>query len=140
VAVPDLRHHLQEALGDAHVLERELPAGGMSRLFLATERSLQRQVLIKLLPPELASEVSAERFRRGIQVAAKLHHLHVVQVLHAGEAGDLLHYTTPLVEGETLRAKLAREGELPVAEAVRVVRTLPTRCAMHTSTACCTET
>ena len=63
MAVPDLRDYLQEALGEAYVLQRELAAGGMSRLFLATERALQRRVVVKLLPPELASEVSAERFR-----------------------------------------------------------------------------
>src|SRR5918911_2181860 len=117
-----LRDELQAALGAAYTLERELGGGGMSRVFLAEETALGRAVVIKVLPPEMSGAVSAERFRREIQLAAKLHHPHVVPVLHAGEAGELPYYTMPLVEGETLRSKLAREGELPVTEAVRILR------------------
>jgi serine/threonine-protein kinase len=94
----------------------------MSRVFAATELGLSRQVVIKVLPPELAAGLSVDRFQREIQLAASLQHPHIVPLLSAGQAGDLLFYTMPLVEGESLRARLAREGELPVAEAVRVLR------------------
>jgi serine/threonine-protein kinase len=118
----DLRERLQSALGTNYSLERELGGGGMSRLFLATERSLERQVVVKLLPPELASEVSAERFRREMLVTAKLRHPHILPVLSAGAKDGLLFYVTPYVAGESLRHRLARERRLPVVEAVRVLR------------------
>ena len=104
------------------MLERELGGGGMSRVFLAQETSLGRKVVIKVLPPDLAVGLSVDRFRREIQLAASLQHPHIVPLLSAGQADDLLYYTMPLVEGESLRARLEREGELPIAEAIRVLR------------------
>jgi serine/threonine protein kinase/tetratricopeptide (TPR) repeat protein len=104
------------------VLERELGGGGMSRVFVAMETALGRKVVIKVFPPELAAALSIDRFRREIQLAASLQHPHIVPLLSAGQAGDLLYYSMPLVEGESLRARLAREGELPVPEAIRVLR------------------
>jgi serine/threonine protein kinase/tetratricopeptide (TPR) repeat protein len=104
------------------VLERELGGGGMSRVFVAQETALGRKVVIKVFPPELAAALSVDRFRREIQLAASLQHPHIVPLLSAGQAGDLLYYSMPLVEGESLRARLAREGELPVPEAIRVLR------------------
>src|SRR5712691_4360381 len=118
----DLKAHLHAALGDAYRIERELGGGGMSQVFLAEERALGRKVVIKVLPPEMAAGVNVERFRREIQLAASLQHPHVVPLLSAGASGDLLYYTMPLVEGESLRAKLAREGELPVGETIRVLQ------------------
>ncbi len=123
----DLADRLRAALAGRYLLQRELGGGGMSRVFVAREIALGRQVVIKVLPPELAAALSADRFRREIQLAASLQHPHIVPLLAAGEAdpgvpGELLYYTMPLVEGESLRARLAREGELPVAEAVRVLR------------------
>ena len=94
----------------------------MSRVFVAEETSLGRKVVIKVLPQELAAGLSVDRFRREIQLAASLQHPHIVPLLSAGQAGDLLYYSMPLVEGESLRARLARDGELPVPEAVRVLR------------------
>ncbi len=108
-------------LGDAYHVDRELPPGGMSRLFLATERSLDRQVVIKVLPPELASDVSATRFQREISVAAHLQHPHILGVLSAGSKDGLLYYITPYVPGESLRHRLAREGQLPIADCVRIL-------------------
>src|SRR5690242_20021026 len=113
---------LQAALGDAYRIERELGGGGMSHVFLARETALGRSVVVKVLPPETSASVNIERFRREIQLAASLQHPHIVPVLAAGQSGDLLYYTMPLVEGESLRAKLAREGEMPVSDAVRVLR------------------
>src|SRR5882762_9777393 len=118
----DLRERLQAALGDAYRIERELGGGGMSRVFLAQETALKRRVVIKVLPPEMAAGVNVERFRREIQLAASLQHPHIVPLLTAGSSGDLLYYVMPYVEGESLRAKLAREGELSIGDAVRTLK------------------
>jgi len=82
----------------------------MSRVFVAEETALGRQVVIKVLPPELAASLSLDRFRREIHLAASLQHPHIVPLLSAGQAGELLYYTMPLVEGESLRARLRRDG------------------------------
>jgi tetratricopeptide (TPR) repeat protein len=107
-------------LGDAFLLERELH-GGMSRVFVARETALGRTVVLKVLPPELAASLSVERFRREIQVAASLQHPHIVPLLSAGQASEFLFYTMPFIAGESLRERLARQGELPVAAAVRIL-------------------
>src|SRR3989441_6357815 len=117
----DLVARLQSALGDAYRIERELGGGGMSRVFLAQETALKRQVVIKVLPPEMAAGVNVERFRREVELAASLQHPYIVPLLLSSASGDLLYYTMPLVEGESLRAKLARQGELPVSETIRVL-------------------
>ncbi|HEX9164697.1 MAG TPA: protein kinase, partial [Gemmatimonadales bacterium] len=113
---------LQAALGTAYRLERELGGGGMSRVFLAEEVRLGRKVVVKVLPPEMGAGVNVDRFEREIQLAARLQHPHIVPLLTAGSEGDLLYYVMPYIEGESLRAKLAREGELPVREAVQILR------------------
>ena len=118
----ELEDRLQSSLGSQYRLERELGGGGMSRVFLAEETALGRKVVIKLLPPELAAVLSADRFQREVRLAAALQHPHIVPLLAAGSAGDILYYTMPFVEGESLRARLARQGELPVPEAVRLLR------------------
>src|SRR5690349_9747536 len=94
----------------------------MSRVFLAEEVRLGRQVVIKLLPPEMGAAVNVERFEREIQLAARLQHPPIVPLLTAGADGDLLYYVMPFIAGESLRVKLAREGELPVIETVRILR------------------
>jgi serine/threonine-protein kinase len=94
----------------------------MSRVFVATERRLGRRVAVKVLPPEFGAAVSVERFRREIQLAASLQHPHIVPLLTAGEAGGLLYYTMPFIEGETLRTRLARERRLEVPSATRILR------------------
>jgi tRNA A-37 threonylcarbamoyl transferase component Bud32/tetratricopeptide (TPR) repeat protein len=118
----DLCAQLEAALGAAYAIERELSGGGMSRVFLATEVALGRRVVVKVLAPELAAEVSLERFKREIMLAARLQHPHVVPVLSAGEVTKLPFFTMPYIEGESLRTRIARTGELPVAEAVRILR------------------
>jgi len=109
-------------VGETYTLERELGGGGMSRVFLAEEVALGRRVVIKLLPPELAQAVSAERFRQEIRLAARLQHPFIVPLLAAGEAAGFLYFTMPFVEGQSLRARLSRGGELPVREALRALR------------------
>ncbi len=117
-----LREQLQQALGTAYVLEHELGGGGMSRVFVATEVALDRRVVVKVLPEEMVGQVSLERFKREIALAARLQHPHVVPLLTAGDAAGLPYFTMPLVEGESLRARLARQGELPLSEAIRLLR------------------
>ncbi|MGH7579997.1 MAG: protein kinase domain-containing protein [Gemmatimonadales bacterium] len=117
-----LESRIQAAVGDTYHVLRELGGGGMSRVFLAEETRLSRQVVIKVLPPEMGAGVNAERFEREIRLAARLQHPHIVPLLTAGSSGDLLYYVMPFIAGESLRAKLTREGELPVAEALRILR------------------
>ena len=118
----ELQEQLQRALGDAYVIERELAPGGMSRLFLATESSLDRKVVIKMLPPETASDVSAARFHREVLLAARLQHPNILPILTTGIAGDVFYYIMPYVAGESLRHRLESGGKIPVHEALRVLR------------------
>src|SRR5688572_30943271 len=117
----ELRDQLQNTLGDSLALEQELGGGGMSRVFVAHEAWLGRKVVVKVLPPDMAAAVNIDRFRREIHMAARLQHPHIVPLLSAGETQGLPYFTMPFVKGESLRAKLAH-GELPVSEAVRVLR------------------
>lgn len=118
----DVCERLQAALGDAYEIQRELEPGGMARLFLAVERSLGRKVVVKVLPPELASEVSIARFQREIALTAHLQHPHILTILSAGSSNGLLYYIAPYVEGESLRHRLAREGRLELHNALRLLR------------------
>ena len=118
----DLRQQLQNALGDAYAIERELSGGGMSSVFVADERRLNRKVVIKLLSPELTAGVNAERFEREMQLAASLQQANIVPILAAGDAGGSPFYTMPFVEGESLRARLTREGRLPIGEVTSILR------------------
>jgi eukaryotic-like serine/threonine-protein kinase len=120
--VPDeLKRRLQAVVGDVYRVENELPGGGMSRLFIATEASLGRKVVIKLLPPELASEVSAQRFQRETSLTADLQHPHILPILSAGSREGILYYVTPYVAGESLRQRLQRDGKLPEQSALRIL-------------------
>ena len=117
----DLPNQLQAALGDGYLIERELGGAGMSRVFAALEKSLQRRVVIKVLPPDLAAGINHDRFRREIQLAAQLQHPHIVPLLTAGEDGGLLWFIMPFIEGESLRAAIARRGRFPARDVVRVL-------------------
>ncbi len=118
----DLRARLQHTLGDDITLDRELGGGGMSQVFLATETALGRQIVVKVLPTDAAAAVSAERFKREIQVAARLQHPHIVPVLSAGESNGRPFYTMPYVRGDSLRARLSKSGELSVNETIHILR------------------
>jgi tRNA A-37 threonylcarbamoyl transferase component Bud32 len=127
VSFPSLQEQLAEALAKELRFEREIGGGGMSRVFLAEDVALSRRVVVKVLPPELITELSADRFRREVLIAAKLQHPNIVPVLSAGSAANVLYYTMPFVAGESLRMRIEREREeggglLPIAEAVRVLR------------------
>ncbi|MFN8668550.1 MAG: serine/threonine-protein kinase [Gemmatimonadaceae bacterium] len=121
----ELQERIQAAVGSGYRVERELGGGGMSRVYLATEVALDREVVIKLLAPELTSEVLAARFRREFQVTAQLgQHPHILPVLSTGTNGGLLYFITPYIEGESLRHRLRREGKLPIDDAVRILSEL----------------
>jgi tetratricopeptide (TPR) repeat protein len=117
-----LREQLQRTLGTAYRLERELGGGGMSHVFVAEEVALRRQVVVKVLPPEVAAGVNADRFKREIQLAARLQHPHIVPVLSSGEMEGVPYYTMPFVEGESIRARLVRSGALAIGEVVGYLR------------------
>ncbi len=115
---------LQRALGSAYRVERELGGGGMSRVFVAEEVALGRRVAIKVLVPEALSEVSTERFRQEMQVAAQLQHPAILPLLGTGSHDGLTWFTMPFVAGESLRAQLLRDGALPIADVLRYARDL----------------
>jgi serine/threonine-protein kinase len=117
----ELRDSLQRSLGSAYQLGRELGGGGMSRVFLAHERALDRQVVVKALVPELASAVSVQRFALEVRAAATLQHPHIVPVLCAGHTdADIPYYIMPFVPGDTLQERL-RRGAIPFIETVALL-------------------
>jgi serine/threonine-protein kinase len=120
--VSEFTAQLQSALAPSYTLERELTGGGMSRVFVATDVSLGRKVVVKVLPPELAAGVNHERFRREIQVAAQLQHPHIVPLLSAGEQGALIWYTMPYIHGQSLRETLAKGERIAVRDVLRIMR------------------
>jgi eukaryotic-like serine/threonine-protein kinase len=117
----ELRDQLQRTLGDGYRLERELGGGGMSRVFVAEELRLDRRVVVKVLSPDLAQGLSADRFEREIRTVAGLQQANIVPVLTAGETDGLPFYTMPFVDGESLRAHLGR-GPLPIADVVGILK------------------
>src|ERR1041384_1859855 len=119
---PALLADLRAALDSTYAIEREIGGGGMSRVFLGDERSLGRRVVLKVLPPELTAGVNRERFRREIQFAARLQHPHIVPLLAAGQVGDILYYTMPFVEGESLRNRLEKDGPMPAARVLAILQ------------------
>ncbi len=117
-----LQDQLARTLGTAYTIERELGGGGMSRVYVAEETRLKRKVVVKVLSPELAAGVSAERFEREIQLAAALQQANIVPVLSTGDTDGLPYYTMPFVDGLSLRDRLSRNGAMPVAEVISVLR------------------
>jgi tRNA A-37 threonylcarbamoyl transferase component Bud32/tetratricopeptide (TPR) repeat protein len=118
----NLQDQLSSSLSGAYTIEKELGGGGMSRVFLAEESRLRRRVVVKVLSPELAAGISAERFEREIQLAASLMQANIVPVLSTGETNGLPYYTMPFVEGESLRSRLMREGGIPAGEVPGILR------------------
>ncbi len=118
----DLPSRLISALSDRYRIERELGAGGMATVYLAEDLKHQRQVAIKVLKPELAAVVGAERFLAEIRTTAQLSHPHILPLFDSGEAAGTLYYVMPLVVGESLHQRLDRVGRIPLAEALRITR------------------
>jgi serine/threonine-protein kinase len=109
-------------LNGRYALERELGRGGMATVFLARDVKHDRPVALKVLHPELAASLGPERFQREIRFAARLQHPHILTVLDSGEAAGQLWFTMPYIEGESLRARLNRERQLPLADALQITR------------------
>jgi eukaryotic-like serine/threonine-protein kinase len=118
----DLAAGLRMALAGRYTIERELGRGGMAVVFLAHDLKLHRPIALKVLRPELAAALGAERFIREIQVAARLQHTNILPLYDSGEAGGFLYYSMPYVEGESLRDRLEREGQSPMADAIQIAR------------------
>ncbi|MEP7176249.1 MAG: protein kinase [Gemmatimonadales bacterium] len=118
--MPETHSRLQFALADRYRIEHEIGAGGMATVYLAQDLRHDRRVALKLLRPELAAVIGAERFLAEIKLTANLQHPHILPLFDSGEADSFLFYVMPYVEGESLRARLNREKQLPVAEAVRI--------------------
>jgi len=113
---------LRSALADRYAVRRELGRGGMATVYLAEDLKHRRQVAIKVLEPELAAALGAERFLREIETAARLHHSHILSLYDSGEANGVLYYVMPYVEGESLRDRLDREQQLPLDDALQIAR------------------
>ncbi len=110
---------LLSALGGSYTIERELTGGGMALVFVGEDHDLERKVVIKILPPELAASVSAERFRREILTVARLQHPHIVPILKAGEVDGLPYFVMPYVDGESIDIRLRRTPTFTVRETLR---------------------
>jgi serine/threonine-protein kinase len=110
------------AAGERYDIEREIGAGGMATVYLARDLKHDRQVALKVLRPEVAASLGPDRFPREIKIVARLQHPHILSLHDSGEAAGFLYYVMPFVEGESLRARMEREGALPIGDAVRILR------------------
>ena len=118
----DIPETLRSALANRYVIERELGQGGMATVYLAHDPRHERSVAIKVLRPDLAAMLGPDRFLREVRIAANLQHPNILPVYDSGEAGGFLYYVMPYVEGPSLRDSLSQHGEMPVAEAARILR------------------
>ena len=138
--MPELLGRLQSALADRYRLDREVGAGGMATVYLAQDIRHDRRVALKVLRPELAAVIGAERFLAEIKLTANLQHPHILPLFDSGEADGYLFYVMPFIEGETLRDRLNREKQLPVADASGSRPRWPRRSTTRTGTAWSTAT
>ena len=113
---------VRRVLADRYKVERVIGEGGMATVYLADDLKHKRKVALKVMRPELAATVGADRFLREVEIAANLSHPHILPMYDSGEADGILYYVMPWVEGESLSARLKREGELPAPEAIRLAR------------------
>src|SRR5438309_6802758 len=117
-----VREALSAALGDRYRIERVLGRGGMATVYVAEDLRHRRQVAIKVLRPDVAAAIGAERFLREIAIAARLTHPHVLPLIDSGQADGALYYVMPYVRGETLRERLVREQRFALKDALRIAR------------------
>jgi eukaryotic-like serine/threonine-protein kinase len=120
--VAETFERLSTAIAARYKLQRELGQGGMAKVYLAQDLKYQRAVAVKVLLPELAESVGAARFLQEIQIAARLHHPHILPLYDSDEVEGFLYYVMPYMEGESLRERLARERQLPVGDALQIAR------------------
>jgi len=118
--VDDVLDRLKEALSDRYKIESELDRGGMAVVYVAEDLRHHRKVAVKVLQPALSATLGTERFLREIEVLANLQHPNILTLIDSGEVDGLPYYVMPFVEGQSLRARLDREGALPLEEAVRI--------------------
>src|SRR5262245_29996363 len=119
-SMSSLLDELSSALPERYRVDRQIGQGGMATVFVAEDTRYGRKVAVKLLNPDLASALGAERFEREIQVLGKLNHPHILPVLDSGESNGLLYYVMPFVEGQSLRDRLTQDGQLPIEEAIAI--------------------
>ncbi len=120
--MPDRIDDLKAALAGHYEIEKEIGHGGMATVYLAQDVRHHRQVAVKVLRPDLAAALGPERFLREIEIAANLTHPHILPLHDSGEADGFLYYVMPYIKGDTLRERIEKEGELPISEAVRIIR------------------
>src|SRR5436305_14578352 len=113
---------LLAGMGGSYAMEREVTGGGMALVFAGEAHDLGRTAVIKILPPELAATVSAERFRREILTVARLQHPHIVPILKAGDVDGLPYFVMPYVDGESIDVKLRRDGKFSVRETLGIMK------------------
>jgi serine/threonine-protein kinase len=118
----DSLERLREGLAGKYRIDRELGRGGMATVYLAIDEQRDRSVALKVLHPDLAATLGSERFEREVKLASKLQHPHILSVYDSGDAGGQLWYTMPFVQGESLRDRMSREGQLPIRDAMRIAR------------------
>jgi serine/threonine protein kinase len=118
----ELREQLQTSLGSGYRVSRELGGGGMAHVFVADDPAFKHRVVVKVLSPDLTAGVDGQRFKREIRVASSLHHPRIVPVLKAANAGVVLYYTMPFIEGDSLRALLDGDGPLSIPRALSITR------------------
>jgi serine/threonine protein kinase len=138
--MPQPTDRLTAALADRYAIDHEVGAGGMATVYLAHDVRHDRKVALKVLRPELAAVIGAERFLAEIKTTANLQHPHILPLHDSGEAGGTVFYVMPYVEGESLRDRLDRERQLPVEEALRIAREVADALEYATSspkTSCC---
>jgi serine/threonine-protein kinase len=120
--VPAIVDRLNAALAGRYTIEREIGAGGMATVYLATDAKHDRKVALKVLNPDLAAVLGPDRFPREIRIVAQFHHPHILSLYDSGESAGFLYYVMPLVEGESLRQRMRRDRQMPVGDAVRILR------------------
>src|SRR5262252_11206619 len=118
----DSLERLREGLAGKYRIDRELGRGGMATVYLAVDEQRDRSVALKVLHPDLAATLGSERFEREVKLASMLQHPHILSVYDSGDAGGQLWYTMPFVQGESLRDRMDREGQLPIRDAMRIAR------------------
>ncbi|HTG85109.1 MAG TPA: serine/threonine-protein kinase, partial [Gemmatimonadales bacterium] len=119
--MPSTADLLKAALADRYRIDREIGQGGMATVYLAEDLKHHRKVAVKVLRPEIAATLGSDRFFREIEVAAQLQHPHILPLLDSGESQGFYYYVMPYVAGESLRERLAKVGELPIHDAVKIL-------------------
>ncbi len=130
----EITSRLSTALADRYRIERHLGEGGMATVYLAEDLKHERKVAVKVLRPELAAVLGAERFVQEIKTTANLQHPHILPLHDSGDADGFLYYVMPFIDGETLRDKLNRETQLSITKRCASQRTWPTPSTTHTAT------